>query len=178
MDALIPILVVLSFLLLGVGIFLAELLISRRHLREVRIVRCPAVEHPAAVRLQAGRAAVDEALGRDPDLAIDDCTRWPRARGCDQRCLEQLEGSLEETTLARRVRIWIEQRKCSGCGRPFADAPEGEVFLVSPLGTRFEWTELPPDWLAEAIEGWEALCERCGRGVAQAGTVGETMTRP
>lgn len=176
MDALVPILVVLSFLLLGVAIFLAELLIARRHLREVRIVRCPAVAKPAALRLEAGRAAVDEALGREPDLAVADCTRWPRARGCDQKCLEQLEGDPVEATLAHRVHTWLGQKACAGCGRGFGGTAD-PIFLVSPLGTRFEWSELPPDWLAEAIEGWEALCGDCGRAACAAGTVGETMNR-
>lgn len=176
MDALVPILVVLSFLLLGLAIFLGELLIARRHLREVRIVRCPAVAKAAALRLHAGRAAVDEALGRDPRLEVADCTRWPRARGCDQACLEQLEGDPSEATLAHRVHVWLGQKTCSGCGRPFDDAT-GQIFLLSPLGTRFEWSELPPDWLAEALEGWEALCAACAHPYTP-GTVGETMIRP
>lgn len=167
MDALVPILVVLSFLLLGVGIFVVELFVARRRLREVRIVRCPAVARPAALRLHAGRAAVEEALGREPELAVEDCTRWPRAKGCDQQCLEQLAANPDEATLAHRVHSWMAERVCSACGESLDETKLEEIFLVSPLGTRFEWDELPPDWLAEAIESWQPLCGGCGRGASR-----------
>jgi hypothetical protein len=166
MDALTAVLVVLSFLFLGAAILAAEFFVARRHLREVRIVRCPAVAQAAAVSLGAGRAAVDEALGRTPVLRIADCTRWPRAHGCDQACLEQIAGDPEEATLAYRVRAWIGEKSCSECGLRFEGADTDGIYLVSPLGTRFEWTELPPDWLAEAIETWTPLCAGCGQGSA------------
>jgi hypothetical protein len=166
MGALVAVLVVLSFLLLGVAIFSAELFIARRRLREVRIVRCPEVGRWAALRLEAGRAAVEVALGSAPRLAVDDCTRWPRARGCDQKCLEQIEGDPEAARLAEKVRVWAREASCAGCGSGFPN-DDDRIFLVSPLGTRFEWDELPPDWLAEALEGWAPLCEACARGGAQ-----------
>ncbi|HEU5163738.1 MAG TPA: hypothetical protein VFV54_11365 [Thermoanaerobaculia bacterium] len=159
------VLVVLSFLLLGVAILAAEIVIARRRLREVRIVRCPAVSRAAALQLAAGRAAVDAALGATPRLEVGDCTRWPRAMGCDQKCLDQLAGDPEEARLAHKIRRWAEENSCSGCDGSLGkdDAP---IFFVSPLGTKFDWEELPPDWLAEALEEWDALCERCGRGEA------------
>lgn len=175
MDALTPILVVLSFLLLGVAILAAELFLARRHLRELRIVRCPAVSRAAALRLRAGWAAMEAALGRAPEMEVADCTRWPRAKGCGRECLEQLEGDPEEATLADRVRRWMGEKTCAGCGAAFR---EGEIFLVSPLGTRFEWSELPPDWLADAMENWVPLCGACGRGDERAGTVSERMIVP
>jgi hypothetical protein len=172
MGALIPVLVVVSFLLLGVAIFVAELVIARRHLREVRIVRCPEVARAAAVRLAAGRAAVTQALGGAPRFEIAECTRWPRAAACDRACLCQIEANPDET-LGERVRRWMERRSCSGCGALFENAP-GPIVLVSPLGTKFEWDELPADWLADAMEGWRPYCGECGRSV---GTPNESGLR-
>jgi nucleotide-binding universal stress UspA family protein len=54
----------------------------RRHRR----LRCPIERVDARVRLDAGRAAVSDVLGR-PALAVAGCSLWPRRRGCGQTCL-------------------------------------------------------------------------------------------
>jgi Protein of unknown function (DUF1761) len=54
-----------------------------------RLVACPESKKPAAVSIDAWRAASTEMDGH-PDLRVSDCTRWPERVNCGQACLTQV----------------------------------------------------------------------------------------
>lgn len=163
MDAANAVLVVLSFLLLAIVIFAVDSALESRNLRAVRIVRCPATEHPAAVRLEGFRTAIRTALGMQAEMTIDDCSRWPRAARCAQGCRAEIEQKARSTRLDVLEANWESEAVCSRCGARLRRPRlfRRDVFLISPSGTVFEWRELPDDWLAEALASWDALCARC-----------------
>jgi nucleotide-binding universal stress UspA family protein len=59
------------------------------HYRRYRRLRCPVDGVEARVRVDAGRAAVGEALGR-PALHIGRCSLWPQRLPCEQACTDLL----------------------------------------------------------------------------------------
>ncbi|HWC03580.1 MAG TPA: hypothetical protein VHF87_12550 [Methylomirabilota bacterium] len=69
-------------------------------LRARRWLRCPETHLPAAVAVDAGRAAWTAAFGW-PRLRIRSCTLWPSRTGCAQRCRElpAVSGDLEPPQL-------------------------------------------------------------------------------
>lgn len=158
-----PVLVVLSFLLLGVAIFAAEFLLARYAFGAPRVIRCPATSRPAAVRLESFRAAIARTLGREPKLEIADCSRWPDAGNCARGCMADIARDLDATRLSDQISRWRTTAHCSKCERDFGD--EGiartKVHFISPNGLVFEWDELPFDWLGEALDSWEPLCGDC-----------------
>jgi len=66
-----------------------------------RWLRCPETYLPAAVAVDAGRAAWTAAFGRT-HLRIRSCTLWPQRAGCAQRCCDLPEISEEEEPLRRQ----------------------------------------------------------------------------
>ena len=56
-----------------------------RRSRAERKVICPETGEPAAVRLEATRAATSP-FGR-PELNLVDCSRWPERADCDRGCM-------------------------------------------------------------------------------------------
>jgi uncharacterized membrane protein len=56
-------------------------------LRSPRWLRCPETRMPAAVAVDARRAAWT-ALWSQPRLHVRSCTLWPWRAGCAQRCCE------------------------------------------------------------------------------------------
>ena len=158
-----PVLVVLSFLLLGVAIFAAEFLMARYALGAPRVIRCPATSRPAAVRLESFRAAIARTLGREPKIELVDCSRWPDAANCGRGCMAGITADFDATRLSAQIDRWRASSQCSKCGRVFCSEgrPRTKVHFVSPNGMVFEWNELPFDWLGEALDCWEPLCGAC-----------------
>jgi hypothetical protein len=64
-------------------------------LRAPQWLRCPETQWPAAVAVDARRAAWTAAFSR-PRLRVRSCTLWPRRAGCDQRCCDLPELREEE----------------------------------------------------------------------------------
>lgn len=164
-----PVLVVLSFLLLGVAIFATEFLMARYALGAPRVIRCPATARPAAVRLESFRAAIARALGRQPKIELADCSRWPDAANCARGCMADIVRDFDATRLSTQIDRWRASSQCSKCGRVFGS--EGrtrtKVHFVSPNGMVFEWNELPFDWLGEALEDWQPLCGHCAAEIPE-----------
>ena len=158
-----PVLVVLSFLLLGVAIFAAEFAMARHAFGAPRVIRCPSTSRPAAVRLESFRAGLARTLGREPKIELADCSRWPDASNCARGCMADIVRDFDATRLSTRIDRWRATSQCSKCGRVFGSEGSGRtrVNFVSPNGMVFEWNELPFDWLGEALESWQPLCGRC-----------------
>lgn len=163
-----PVLVVLSFLLLGLAIFLVDFLFARHLFNAPRVIHCPGNGRPAAVRLESVRAAIARALGKKPVLDIADCSRWPGAEGCNRSCLAMIEADPDLTLLSSQIKRWRAEAKCSRCTTFVGEDPGWmRIFFLSPNGTLFEWHELPFDWLGEALDRWEPLCEKCASEVPE-----------
>lgn len=56
------------------------------HFRRRKLVRCPATDGDAIIRVNAVQAAVAESI-RGSGLTIAECSFWPKRRSCDQACL-------------------------------------------------------------------------------------------
>jgi len=83
-----PWLVLLAIVVLAAGGVAAPVVAAawsdyRRHRR----LRCPVAGVEARIRLDAGRAALGEVLGR-PALGVAGCSLWPSRRACRQTCLD------------------------------------------------------------------------------------------
>jgi hypothetical protein len=160
-----PVLVVLSFLLVGVAIFAGDFLLARWAFGAPRVVRCPATSRPAAVRLESFRAAIARTLGREPKMELADCSRWPEAQSCARGCMADLVRDFDATRLSTRIDRWRAGSECSKCGHLFAgEGRRVKVHFISPNGMVFEWNELPFDWLGEALDSWQPLCADCAGG--------------
>ena len=86
--------------------------------RGVRLIVCPETFQPAAVKVDARRAA---------KLRLDACSRWPDREGCDQACLAQIESSPEKSALETIVDGWFLGKRCYFCRHTIADS--GSVVL-------------------------------------------------
>jgi hypothetical protein len=164
-----PVLVVLSFLLLGVAIFAAEFLMARHAFGAPRVIRCPATSRPAAVRLESFRAAIARTLGREPKIELADCSRWPDAANCARGGMTDIGRDFDATRLSTQIDRWRASSQCSKCGRLFVSEGRGRtrVHFISPNGMVFEWNELPFDWLGEALESWQPLCGGCAAEIPE-----------
>jgi hypothetical protein len=60
-----------------------------RRRREPQLLTCPETQEPAAVFVDARRAALTAALGKER-LRVANCSLWPARRGCAQSCLKHL----------------------------------------------------------------------------------------
>ncbi len=63
----------------------------RRRFSGRRIVTCPETGRVAAIRLDAGHAAMTSLTG-DPELKVEGCTRWDGPVGhCFEGCIREVE---------------------------------------------------------------------------------------
>jgi hypothetical protein len=61
-----------------------------RRLRGMRTVTCPETNEPAAIELDAMRAALRSAV-LSPDVQVRRCSHWPEREHCGQECLAQVD---------------------------------------------------------------------------------------
>jgi len=61
--------------------------------RQDRSVMCPETSKKATVQPDAKHAALMEVLGREDEVRLRDCSRWPERKNCAQLCREQLEAA-------------------------------------------------------------------------------------
>lgn len=55
--------------------------------RQKRVLRCPESDGLARVDIDASLAAVSSVFGR-PVLKVENCTLWPKRKGCTESCLK------------------------------------------------------------------------------------------
>lgn len=65
-------------------------LLTFSRFRAPRRLPCPVTGRRAAVRIDAFRAALADALAGRPRLRVGDCSLWPERSGCEQGCLTGL----------------------------------------------------------------------------------------
>jgi hypothetical protein len=161
-------LVEIAMTLAGIATFGLILLFAWRMLRGwfgyrgTRLVRCPETRNTVAVRLDAWRAAVT-AAGDRPVLKLTSCTRWPERQDCGQECICEIENSPTCTLLQNIVAKWYEGRQCYYCHAHVGGlgAFDGEPALLAPDGRTFQWSQIPPEKIPEALETHRPLCWNC-----------------
>jgi hypothetical protein len=130
--------------------------------RGTRLVACPETKRPAAVELDALRAAFpfgDEA-GR---FRLSSCSRWPEKAGCGQECLSEVEGDLTGCLVRTIVAGWYHGQSCAFCGKPIPDVTwtEHRPALLSPDGVTVSWKDAKPESLPDLFSTHKPVCWDC-----------------
>jgi hypothetical protein len=76
----------------GVGLFyvvVPMVLDAYRRYMGIHLVTCPETRQGAKVEVNAGQAALLEAIGRH-EPRVRHCSRWPERHDCGQECVRQL----------------------------------------------------------------------------------------
>lgn len=157
-----PLVVGAAALVLGLaGFLLGACWSAHRAFRGVRVVTCPETCDPAAVQVDAMRAALGAAVGR-PRLRVGACSRWPESQDCSQECVRQIRSAPAGCRVDAILGWWYRGRSCALCGWSF-ETPDRwgfEPALLGPEGI-VEWGEVPPERLAEVLATHEAICWNC-----------------
>lgn len=59
-----------------------------RQYRLRKVITCPGTKGLAEVKLDARVAALGAATGQ-PTLHVQDCSLWPKRKGCDEKCVAE-----------------------------------------------------------------------------------------
>jgi hypothetical protein len=134
-----------------------------RRYRGTRLVTCPETNRPAAVEVNAGRAALTALLRGAPEVRLRDCTRWPERRNCGQECLSQIELAPEECLIRTMLLRWYQGKRCVFCGKPFEtfDWLHHRPALMNPERVTYEWRDIPPETLPDVLNSWQPVCWDC-----------------
>jgi hypothetical protein len=125
-----------------------------------RIVTCTATGYPAAVRINAVKAAVAAVISSTPKVEIGACSRWTAGGLCDQGCVA--EASAPESATRTIVARWYDKKKCVYCANPITVHSFGHrAALRSPQGTTREWSDVPANRLLEVLGTDAPVCWNC-----------------
>jgi hypothetical protein len=69
--------------------FLARMGVEFFRFRGRHMVHCPETGNLAIIRISALHAAVSSLLA-DPQLCVNNCSRWPQRKNCGQECLSDV----------------------------------------------------------------------------------------
>jgi hypothetical protein len=130
--------------------------------RGKRIVSCPETHQPAAVRVAAGKAAV-EATVHSPHLRLSECSRWPEKEACGQECLAQIEEAPRACLVSTIVNQWYAGRSCVYCKKPFGEIHwhDHPPALVDQQRKTVEWNEVPLENLQQVMATHWPVCWNC-----------------
>jgi len=140
-----------------------------RRFRGRRLVTCPATKKPAAVTVDASKAAVSAALG-EPRLRIQDCSCWPQPqpgqgerRRCGQACLAQIEAAPEDCLIKTMVTRWYAGKSCVLCRSPIdeVDWLGQKPAVMGPDRNTVQWDEVTPEHLPEVLASYQPVCWNC-----------------
>jgi hypothetical protein len=127
-----------------------------------RLVTCPETNKPAAVEVDAFRAALSAVVGHD-EIRLQSCSRWPERAGCGQECLRELQAAPEDCLVRTIVKRWYEGKKCALCHRSIDTSllELGRLALMSPERMTMEWRDLNAEALPEILSSYQPLCWSC-----------------
>lgn len=130
--------------------------------RGTRVITCPENAQPAAVEVNATRAALAMLTGA-PRLRLKDCSRWPEKRNCGQECLREIAAAPENCLLRAILARWYRGKSCALCGRPLGDIHlvEHKPALLNPEGGTLEWGDVPPETLPSLLVTHRPICWNC-----------------
>ncbi len=134
-----------------------------------RLVTCPETRKPAAVTLDASRAAVSAALG-EARLRIQECSRWPapkpdkgERRRCGQHCLAQIEAAPEDCLIKTMLARWYAGKNCVLCRSPIGEVDwlGQKPAVMGPDRNTVPWDEVAADHLPEVLASYQPVCWNC-----------------
>ena len=130
--------------------------------RQKRLITCPENLKPAAVRVDALRAAAGSLAGHT-HLQLSECSRWPEKKDCGQECLVQIEKGPGECLVRTLVARWYEGRGCTCCGKPIHDVAwaDQRPGLRAPDGAFLAWPDVPAEALPEMFKTHAPVCWDC-----------------
>ncbi|HVO50826.1 MAG TPA: hypothetical protein VMV60_07525 [Thermoanaerobaculia bacterium] len=130
--------------------------------REKRLITCPENDKPAAVRVDALRAAAGALTGQG-DLRLSECSRWPEKQGCGQECLGQIAKGPGDCLVRTLVARWYEGKACASCGKPIRDVAwaDQRPGLCGPDGRLVAWPDVAPETLPDVFKTHAAICWDC-----------------
>jgi len=131
-------------------------------MRGDRVITCPDSEQPAAVRVDAGHAALTTAGGRE-HLRLESCSRWPEKAGCGQECLTQIEAQPMDCLVKSQVGRWYADKTCAICGKALGavDWAAHRPALRAPDGRTLEWRDVAPETMFQVMDTHAAICWDC-----------------
>jgi hypothetical protein len=130
--------------------------------RGKRIISCPENHQPAAVRVAAGKAAVDATHGA-AHLHLSECSRWPEKEGCGQECLAQIEEAPKACLVSTIVNQWYAGRSCVYCHKPFGEIHwhDHPPALINQDRKTVQWNEVPLENLQQTMATHWPVCWSC-----------------
>lgn len=130
--------------------------------RGKRIVSCPETHQPAAVRVAAGKAAV-EATVHAPHLRLSECSRWPEREACGQECLAQIQEAPRACLVSTIVNQWYAGQSCAYCKKPFGEIHwhDHPPALVDQQRKSLQWNEVPLENLQQVMATHWPVCWSC-----------------
>jgi hypothetical protein len=132
---------------------------ARRYfaLRGTRLVECPETKAPAAVDIQAGRAAIGQRLD------LSGCSRWPERQSCGRECLAQIERAPSDCLVRTVVTKWYEGKTCAVCQKPLGEIDwlERKPGLIDSGGKARPWLDVPAEQLPQAMAAEQPICFDC-----------------
>ena len=131
--------------------------------RGTRLVACPETKRPAAVKLDAMRAAF-KPFGGDPGrFRLTSCSRWPEKAGCGQECLSEVERDPGGCLVRTIVAGWYAGQSCTFCERPIPEVTwtEHRPALLAPDGVTISWTDVKPERLPDLLSTHKPVCWDC-----------------
>jgi hypothetical protein len=147
------------------GTSIGLIMATRTYLRYrgKRLVTCPETRNPAAVRVNAGRAAVDLLGGKHARIRLDQCSHWPERERCGQECLSQIENDPEGCSVWSIAQQWYRGRACTYCRQPIEKIHwhDHRPALLSLEKKTVQWTEIPAEKLPEVLETHLPVCWSC-----------------
>ncbi len=156
------ILLVLAAALAVVIFELARSLGVYRKFRGNRIISCPENHQPAAVRVAAGKAALEAMVGAS-HLRLSDCSRWPEMADCGQECLSQIQEAPKACLVSNIVNRWYEGMRCVYCHKPFGEIHwhDHPPALIDVQRQTFQWNEVPLENLPQTLATHWPVCWNC-----------------
>lgn len=148
--------------LLGVALFFVVVGVRAYvKYRGVRVVTCPETKRLAAVRVDAGHAAVSAAWDHT-ELRLEQCSRWPERGQCDQPCLKEISAAPHDCLLRSILARWFEGKKCAYCDRAVALAPHAQQpALRVPDGRTLDFAAIKPEELVAHLNECTPVCFDC-----------------
>ena len=158
-------LLVIVGMLLIAGTSIGLILATRTYLkyRGKGLVTCPETRNPAAVHVNAGKAAVDVLEGKHVRIRLDQCSHWPERERCGQECLSQIENDPEGCSVWSIAQQWYRGRACAYCGQPIGRIHwhDHRPALLSPEKKTVQWSEIAAEKLPEVFETHLPVCWSC-----------------
>jgi hypothetical protein len=130
--------------------------------RGKRIISCPENHQAAAVRVAAGKAALDATHGA-AHLSLSECSRWPEMQGCGQECLAQIKEAPKACLVSTIVNRWYAGRSCVYCHKPFGEIHwhDHPPALIDQQRKTVQWNEVPLENLQQTMATHWPVCWSC-----------------